>query len=423
MEPTYPTMITVGALIALAALFTILPAQAQQDAPRDNWEMREGRFYDNGEWVFLKIGKPLNDYGSAERVDMMIAALDTLQAKNYNCLEMICYWHNFDPDGDGEIEVSLEPFSRLINEVHRRGMYVSIGVETYAVGGGTIPAGFWERHPGAVAVNSDGKEVYDSEYGFGSRVPSQFSPEYLEVSRKFIRNLAKGVPVEKVLFFETSVEPQYIGNQSLCYSEHARKAYEAWVASEKVADAPAWPEAFPIPESFIKHPVWNRFRAEALAGWINGDMAAYREVAGEDAWVAVDYLETGGPEMPNRLGDSLTFLKALGDVNILQVNWHWHNGTRSPNMVAYDNVRKANRDWAVSEHMTLNGSDYRPEEVEAMLLNTLRQGTRFGWDFVNLLPSSSDPFTLYNDDWSPKPLIAEVDGRWEYWMEQVRAEE
>jgi hypothetical protein len=420
MEIQVIKMITAGALVLLAAIFAVPDARAQ-GSPRDNWEMRDGRFYDNGEWVFLKIAKPLRDFGNADSVDQLIAALDTLQAKHYNCLELTCYWHHFDPDGDGEIEVSLEPLSRLINELHQRGMYVSLGVETYAVGGGTIPAGFWDNHPGAVAVNSEGDEVYDSEYGFGSRVPSQFSPEYLEFSRKFIRNLALGVPVEKVLYFETTVEPQYMGNQSLCYSEHARLAYEAWVVSEQIADAPAWPGSFPVPGSFVQNAVWNRFRAESLAAWVNGDMAAFREVAGEDAWVAVDYLETGGADMTNRLGDSLTFLRALGNVTILQVNWHWHIGTRSPNMAAYDNVRAVDRDWAVSEHMTLNGSDYYPSEVEDMLLNTLQQGTGFGWDFVNVAPSSGDPFSLYNDDWSPKPLIAEVDDKWDYWMEQVRA--
>ena len=45
-----------------------------------------------------------------------------------------------------------------------------------------------------------------------------------------------------------------------------------------------------------------------------------------------------------------------------------------------------------------------------MLENTLANGTRLGWEFVNVAPKSGDPFALYNDDWSPKPLMKVVDG-------------
>ena len=227
---------------------------------------------------------------------------------------------------------------------------------------------------------------------------------------------------QKVLYFETTVEPQFMGNQHLCYSHHARSAYEAWIAEHEVIDAPPWPESLPAPPGFISHPVWNQFRAEALADWINGDMAAFRDVAGEDTWIAVDYLETGGPEMSCRLGEPVTFLENLDRVEILQVNWHWNKRTRSPNIVAYLNVRSVNRNWAITEHMTLNGSDYQPDEVADVLYNTLENGTRFGWEFVNIAPSSNDPFAHYYNDWSPNPLIAEVDDKWDYWMEQLRNE-
>ncbi|MBN2308534.1 MAG: beta-galactosidase [Candidatus Hydrogenedentes bacterium] len=382
--------------------------------------LRQGRLYVDGEWVFLKIGKPLRNFADAGSVDQLIADLPIIQEKAYNCLELNCYWHHFDPNGDGEIDMSLDPLRRLIDAITARGMFACLSVETYGVGGGTVPAGFWERHPDAIAVNAEGREVRDTEYGFGSAVPSQFAPAYLEASRRYIENLTAALPHEKLLYFETTVEPQYIGNQNIDYSIHARRAYEAWRAKAGGV-GPPWPEAFPVPEAFRTDPVWSRFRAEALADWVNGDAAAFRRVAGEDAWIAVDYLETGGPEMPNRNGDSMTFLERLTGVNILQVNWHWHVGRRAPNEVAYRNVAAIGRDWAVAEHMTLNGSDYRPEEVPAMLRNTLERGTRFGWEFVNLGPGTNAPFSLYNDDWTPKPLMAEVDGRWDAWMAEVRA--
>ena len=411
-----------GVGLTLAVLLAVLLVAAGAYAERDV-ALRDGRLYVDGQWVFLKIGKSLIDYGNAAAVDKFIENLDVLEKKHYNAFEFNCYWHHFDKDGDGEIDVSLAPLSTLIDAVAARGLFPCLSVETYGVGGGTVPAPFWERHPGAVAVNAQGKPVSDSEYGFGSAVPSLFSSEYLRVSRAFIRNLTSGIPHEKLLYFETTVEPQYIGNQSLDYSVHARRAFEEWRAANKAKGGP-WPNGFPIPDHFIKNPVWNRFRAQALAQWVNGDAAVFRAVAGDDKWVAVDYLETGGKEMRNRNGRSFTFLQNLTCANILQVNWHWHLGRRAPNNTAYQTVSSVmkitKRPWAVTEHMTFNGSDYTPEEAPAMLRNTLARGTRFGWEFVNVGASSNAAFSLYNDDWSPKPLIAVVDDHWDEWMAEVK---
>lgn len=287
------------------------------------------------------------------------------------------------------------------------------------MGGGNIAKGFWEAHPGAAAVNSQGEAVSDTEYNFGSDVPSIFHPAYLEKSRKYIRNLVAALPHEKFLYFETTVEPQYIGNQNIDYSPAARVAYEAWLEANSI-EGPAWPESFPIPGAFAGNATWNRFRAEALSAWVNGDADTIRGVAGADAWIAVDYLETGGFEMRNRNGDSRRFLEGLRDIAIVQVNWHWNLRRRAPNSVAYENLRAIGRDWAVAEHMTLNGSDFQPKEVAGILRNTLAQGTRFGWEFVNVSPSTDSNFDLYHDDWSPKPLMAEVDANWNAWMERVR---
>ncbi len=254
-------------------------------------------------------------------------------------------------------------------------------------------------------------------------MPSHFSPDYLRTSRRFIRNLVASLDTSPILFFETTVEPQYIGNQDLCFSAHGRRAYEAWL-TKNTLDGPDWPEEFPASEQFLKHPVWNRFRAEALADWVNGDAAAFREGAGRDIWIAVDYLETGGSEMPRRNGDSRVFLRALDCADIIQVNWHWHLGKRAPNLVAYENVRavmsETGRAWAVTEHMTLNGSDFRPKETPELLRNALRQGTRFAWEFTNIAAATNDPFCLYHDDWSPKPTMAVVDEQWDAWMKELR---
>jgi hypothetical protein len=392
-------------------------------AGRGEREIRDGRLFVDGEWEFLKIAKPLRHFGNERQVERLIADLAVLQEKHFNAVSINCYWHHFDHTGDGSIDVSTEPLRRLIDAIHERGMFPILSVETYGVGGGQVPAGFWERHPEAVAINSLGEAVKDDEYGFGLAVPSLYYGPYLEASRAFIRNITASVDHSKVLYFETTVEPQYMGKHALCYSDHARREYEAWLRVNQI-EGPAWPEGFAVPEGFVADAVWNRFRAEWLAEWVNEDAAVFRGVAGEGAYVAVDYLETCGEEMRNRNGDSRTFLRALTSANIIQVNWHWHVSKRSPNQCAYDNVRlvmrEMGREWAITEHMTINGSDYRVDDMEPLLLNTIEQGTGFGWEFTNVA-ASAEAFSVYDEAWRPKAQMAVVDEQWERWQEAVRA--
>ena len=183
-----------------------------------------------------------------------------------------------------------------------------------------------------------------------------------------------------------------------------------------------------MPESFVTNTTWNKFRAQFLGRWVSEDAAAYREIAGEDAYVAVDYLDAAEHTTMRRNGDPVEFLSHLSHVNIIQVNWSWYFPSDSPNDKAYERVyqvkNELNRDWAVTEHMTFNGSDfvgYDDETLEEILMNTLQQGTRFGWEFVNVGNSTGSNFSLYHDDWSPKRVMKVVDGQWDYWMEQVEA--
>ncbi len=255
-------------------------------------------------------------------------------------------------------------------------------------------------------------------------MPSILHPGYREAVHSFLRSLVAGIPHRKILFYETTVEPQFMGHQDLDYSLSAKQAYEAWLTKHGL-DGPAWPAAFPVPETFQTDPIWLRFRAESLADWVNGDAAAFRSAAGDDAYIAVDYLETCDDTMPRRNGDSIRFLEALTCADIIQVNWHWRTEARGPNECVFKNVwdvkRRLGREWAISEHMTLNGSDYVPEQVPAILRNALANGTGFAWEFVNVSASTRDAFSLYNDDWSPKPLMAEVDDHWQEWLREVEA--
>lgn len=186
------------------------------------------------------------------------------------------------------------------------------------------------------------------------------------------------------------------------------------------------PATFPIPQSFLDNSHWNKFRAQFLADWVNGDAAAFREIAGEDAYIAVDYLDAEESTMARRMGIPEEFLAHLHAPNIIQVNWSWFFPTNQPNQKAYDRVHHANqaynRDWAITEHMTFNGSDFNhfsDDELRRILQNTLTQGTRFGWEFVSIDNATNGSFSLYNDDWSPKRVMGIVDLHWDEWLKHI----
>ena len=393
------------------------------------WNIEDGKFFLDGEWTFLKIAKPLRNFSSASAVDQLIADLDVLRSKYFNTIELNCYWHHFDTDGDGVPDQSLAPLSKLVDAIYEKGMYPCLSVEIYSVGGGQIPAGFWSTNPDAYAIDDKGNKVRDTEYGFGTNVVSIFHPGYREAAHTFIKSLAEGIDTKKILYFETTVEPQYMGTINLCYSVNAKAAYADWREENNITDAASeMPEDFPVPADFIANDTWNKFRAQSLAGWVNDDAAAYRAVAGEDAYVAVDYLDAVETQQICRQGDPLEFLTQLSCADIIQVNWSWYFPSKEPNQKAYDRVweviEQTGKDWAVSEHMTFNGSDfsgYSDPYLELILENTLSQGTRFGWEFVNVSNSSSDNFSLYNNDWSPKRVIQYVDEHWGYWLYRADA--
>ena len=404
-------------------------------------ELRNGKLYTKGTHKFLKTGKPLRDFADREEVEQLIRDLPIIKGKGYDNLALNCYWHHFNPSGDGSIEVSLDPLRRLVRAIRDMGMYVSLSVETYGVGGGQIPAGFWERYPEAIARNNNGIEVRDTEYGYNSAVPTIFHKGYIQSSRRFMTQLVENLGAENFLYFETTVEPQYMGDQWIDYSELAKQAYSIWSASTNNLEAPPFPSSFPIDGAFCEDPHWNCFRAQALAAWINADAKALRAGAkGENLWIAVDYLDAEEHTAIRRCGNPIEYLRNVTEVDIIQVNWSWCNIRREPNSRAYKVVHQVmkdtKRDWAISEHMTINGADYSVNDMEGLLKNTLLNGTCFGWEFVDIAADRDDPdlppnavlpgnfkpahFAVYDENWNPKPPMAVVENSWQEWLSLIR---
>ena len=409
-----------------------------------NHVLRGGKLWVDGTHVFLKTGKPLRNFSDPTAIDQLISDLPTIASKQYTNLSLNCYWHHFNPSGDGQIENSLEPLKKLIKAIREHGMYTTLSIETYGVGGDQIPDGFWENHPDALAVNNLGELVTDTEYGYGSKVPSLFSSAYLRASRAFIKNLVTGLGAENFLYFETTVEPQFMGAQWLDYGDNAKQAYTRWIGENSVAGALPFPDEFPATETFTSSEAWNRFRAQTLAEWINGDARALRAGAGDAGlWVASDYLDAEENTVLQRCGNAIELLRNITEIDIIQLNWAWCNIERKTNKRAYDRIKQVmqetGRDWAVTEHMTINGADYFASDMPGLIENTVNNGTHFGWEFVDvapdrdsaatqpndILPGDFKPqhFAVYDADWNPKPAMAAFEDNWSTWMNKMYVEE
>jgi hypothetical protein len=86
--------------------------------------------------------------------------------------------------------------------------------------------------------------------------------------------------------------------------------------------------------------------------------------------------------------------------------------------------------------MTINGADYSVSDMVGLLKNTLRNGTCFGWEFVDIAPDKDDQelppnairpgnfkpahFSVYDAEWNPKPPMAVVENNWEQWQSLIQ---
>ncbi|MHB0998483.1 MAG: carbohydrate binding domain-containing protein [Armatimonadota bacterium] len=368
--------------------------------------------------TFLKTAQLAADFCNENLVGMGYPT--QFAAKGYTAAKVISYWFHFET-ANGTYG-STTNVNNYINDCYNRGMDLGMTFETGNVGGGAVPEWMFNSYP-CQSYNSSGQPAIDTEYGTNFKVQSISSDAFLHKSRGWMTWMLRQVDKTKIRWYETAVEPQYIGNQWLDYSAPAYEKWRLWLAWRYTISYlnSQWGTSYtnydqiPMPTS-SSDPKWNTWmvwRAYELANWINGDTQTIRNLVGEEALVAVDALIVSN--MGQRMGDQNRVMNAINP-NIFQVNWHWFN------RAAYDTgynlcvpiARTKNQ--AISEHMTLNNSDYVSADVDAILRHTLTKGNKFGWEFVNMRPTTSDSFALYYDNWAPKPLINVVDSNNAYYM-------
>ncbi len=429
------------------------PRRYRRVAANETWEIRDGRFHRNGRWVFLKTAKLLRNFADPRVGAATIGEIDLLiDRHHYSNFSLNIYPDVFDRDADGEVDAeraeAVRQIGRILDHLWRRGVFGSLSLETYNVGGGGVPAALFEKCPGVQARNALLEPAADIEYagelapGAGFKpIPSIHHPIYVRWAHTFIRDFLRRlgrVRIRRLLYVETTVEPQYLGrnNQSkdqrkahLDHSEAASKAFGAWRRALP-ADHPKrkvrWPGSQEERDATIGNADWNVFRAEMLARWVNKDAAIVRTAA-PGVFAAVDYNARRDDPKDFRLGDRDTFLSKLEGVDIIQIAPH-HVGAWGAD--CWLEVRRVNerhgKGWAISEHMTAMG--HFPEDdnsMRAILAETLKpdRGTRFGWDFVNVVNTRHfDRFALYHKDWTSPVLDVCDNGRWFEWLERIGAQ-
>ncbi len=445
-----------GRLVFLSCLLCLADATAatgeptatrspiRHAAPGEDWALREGRFHRNGEWVFVKTGKLLRSFAEPKTAGQVIAEIDGMVSRlNFNNFSLNIYPDTFDADADGAIDPARREayanIGRILDHCWQRGVFGSLSFETYNIGGGGTPARFFQEHPEAIAIDALGEKARDREYAVsdGKLIPSVYHPAYHAWSRTFIRNFLSGLGAERcsrLLFVETTVEPQYpgacrVGDKDprrafLDFNDAARQAFTQWQKSFPEEDPHraqlAWPMTVEDRSRLLGNRLFNDFRAWGLAKWVSEDGDAIRAVA-PDVYLAVDYNGRFDDRHSLRVGTREVFLAELRGVDIVQIAPHPPVWTT----LSWDDVIAANKKgakrWAISEHMSATGSWGQDDrEMTAILENTLARGTRFGWDLVNAgNRHATDDFQLYDEHWRSLTLDI-IDGdNWPKWLKKI----
>lgn len=366
----------------------------------------------NGTPTFFKIASLAADHCNEDLSGLGYPA--QYAAKSFTAAKVDNYWFHWDYTGSGSYNATTN-LTNYINDCYSRGIKMAMTFETGNVGGGGTPSWLFDWYD-CQAVNSLGQAVIDTDYGTNLKVQSIASDAFLNRSRSWMTWMLGQIDKTKFYWYETAVEPQYMNGQWLDYSAASCEKWRLWLAWRYTLGTlnSQWGtsytnyDAIPMPTSSTdtKWNFWIVWRTYNLANWINGDIQTIRNVVGEEALVAVDALIV--PDAQHRLGDQSRLMNQINP-NVFQVNWHWYN--RAAYNTGYDLCVPIARtkNQAISEHMTLNNSDFVSADVDAILRHTLTKGNKFGWDLVNMRPNTADSFSLYNDNWTAKPVINVLD--------------
>ena len=396
-----------------------------------NWEgayIEDSHLEINGTPTFLKTGW-IGDNLQADLTDRV----GKLVEKGYNSSSIGCFHKEMEitnaTSGGAAFYRPLTQLNNFISTAAASGLVQCIDFQTENVGGVNAAKYLFDWYPNTQAYDSSGQPAVDSEYDSYAKIQSLFAPGYLNRSRNFMTYILKNIDLDKITFYETTVEPQYIGTLLLDYSVEAYNEWRYWLSWRYSLSTlnSLWSTtytsytqiAMPTNSASAQWDIWQTWRSYGLANWVNGDIQTIRNVVGERALVATDMLIAN--RMDNRMGNPTNFCNSVYP-NVFQVNWTWHNN--APWDVGYDLMTPIafEKNIALSEHMTFSGifCPGIPDDADTLLMRTLSRGNAFGWYFINFRPITSSGGCLYNDDWTPKANIAVIDNNNAHYMNLAR---
>lgn len=401
---------------------------------------KDTRIVDNhlevdGKPKFEKIGVPLGDMAG---MSLNKDTLSKMVEKGYTAVRFNAYWQHFAPSD----KIFRDPAKLLavMDEAKAKGLDLGLSFGTYPVGGGGTPQWIYSAYPGVQAVNGDNQPAVDDYYPPPypkPKIPSLLNPAFLNRSRDWMTSLLRVTPNSRMTWYAPNVEPMWAPGCWIDYSPAGLKAYHYWLGQrwtlpelrEKFQYNFESIDAIPLPnpqnieingDFEVQWETWLDFRAHALAQWVNGDVQTIRNVAGEQALVAVDFLTHDQGTITKMHGRSELFAD-LVETNIWKINFHWTYG--GPWNAGYNMLMPLARrkNQALAEHMDINGEMFEGQPMDLVLKNTLDKGNRFGWETMNVQNLTGNHFTVYNDDWSPKPEMKELDTHNEQWLKTAGA--
>lgn len=398
------------------------------------YQIKDNHLEIDNQSEFLIVAHPLKNYEEAD----YSFVVPILREKGYDTLKMSLSWQFYEPSENNY--VNFNTLLRLINKAADYGMHTILTLEVYSVGTVPLPSWVFNNYPSIQAKNSDGNLAIDNEYNCGGKIPSFFSETYKELAKDYIDYVMKNIPRTTMVTYETFVEPQYIGTQLLDYSDNAINSYRNYLSERWSLSYlnNLWNTNYSnysqinLPTSYndsnisgnvqLQWDWWNKYRSIVLTDFNNMMIRSIRNIAGDNALVAMDYLYV--EDVLNRLGGDTQYIVENAEVNIWQNNWHWYPFSAIPYEEAYNQTapiaKKKNQ--AISEHMTIAGGEWNATYCNSVLEHTFERGNKYGWEVVNAYANPGDIFCVFNSDWTSKAQVQPLESNLSYWKSRASQE-